>query len=84
MRPLAVIVGSGALGLGFAVERLAPEKRLTSGCEYIQGAGIAPDRYSRSTAAAEAILARSSAGQERPESSETAVRSLPTTTLREA
>ena len=25
MRPLAVIVGSGALGLGFVAERLAPD-----------------------------------------------------------
>jgi mannitol-1-phosphate 5-dehydrogenase len=39
-------------------EKLAPDERLISGCEYIRRAGLSPDRYARTIAAAQAILAR--------------------------
>jgi mannitol-1-phosphate/altronate dehydrogenase len=41
-------------------DKLAPDERLFSGCEYIRRAGISPDRYARTIAAAQAILARQS------------------------
>jgi mannitol-1-phosphate 5-dehydrogenase len=45
-----------ARGIRGVKDKLAPEERLISGCEYIRRAGISPDRYSRTIAAAEAIL----------------------------
>jgi mannitol-1-phosphate/altronate dehydrogenase len=39
-------------------EKLAPDERLISGCEYIRRAGIAPDGYARTIAAAQVVLAR--------------------------
>ena len=42
-------------------DKLAPDERLFSGCEYIRRAGISPDRYARTIAAAQAVLAQQAA-----------------------
>jgi len=39
-------------------DKLAPDERLFSGCEYIRRAGISPDRYARTIAAAQQVLTR--------------------------
>jgi mannitol-1-phosphate/altronate dehydrogenase len=42
-------------------DKLAPDERLFSGCEYIRRAGISPDRYARTIAAAQVVLAQQGA-----------------------
>jgi mannitol-1-phosphate/altronate dehydrogenase len=39
-------------------DKLAPDERLFAGCEYIRRAGISPDRYARTIAAAQVVLAQ--------------------------
>jgi mannitol-1-phosphate/altronate dehydrogenase len=39
-------------------DKLAPDERLFSGCEYIRRAGISPDRYARTLAAAQEVLSQ--------------------------
>jgi hypothetical protein len=50
-----------ARGIRGVRDKLAPEERLFSGCEYIRRAGICPDRYARTIAAAQAVLAQQGA-----------------------
>jgi mannitol-1-phosphate/altronate dehydrogenase len=45
-----------ARGIRGVRDKLAPDERLFSGCEYIRRAGISPDRYARTIAAAQAVL----------------------------
>jgi mannitol-1-phosphate/altronate dehydrogenase len=47
-----------ARGIRGVRDKLAPDERLFSGCEYIRRAGISPDRYARTIAAAQVVLAQ--------------------------